>query len=59
MRIRIPRALPTYSGILLMLLCLAAGVVFAAEPPDLQEAVLEVTLSAKEPGDMMIVLLQI
>src|SRR5271169_6709623 len=56
LRIRIPRALSTYSGILVLLLCFGAGAAFAAEPPDLQEAVLEVTLSAREPGDMMIVL---
>jgi outer membrane usher protein len=37
-------------------LCLAAHAAFAAEPPDLSEAVLEVTLSAKEAGEMMIVL---
>jgi outer membrane usher protein len=56
MRNRIPRALPTYSGILVLMLYLAARAALAAEPPDLQEAVLEVTLSAKEPGEMMIVL---
>jgi outer membrane usher protein len=56
MRIRIPRALPTYSGVLVLVLWLAARAAFAAEPSDLQEAVLEVTLSAKQPGEMMIVL---
>jgi outer membrane usher protein len=55
-RNRIPRALPTYSGLLLLALCLAAHAAFAADPPELAEAVLEVTLSAKEPGEMMIVL---
>jgi outer membrane usher protein len=48
--------MPTYSGLLLWTLCLAAHAAFAADPPDLTEAVLEVTLSAKEPGEMMIVL---
>jgi len=48
--------MPTYSGLWVLALCLAAHAAFAAEPPDLSEAVLEVTLSAKEPGEMMIVL---
>src|SRR5271165_1407167 len=48
--------MPTYSGLLLLALCLAAHAAFAADPPDLQEAVLEVTMSAKEPGEMLIVL---
>ena len=56
MRNRIPRALSTYSAILVLVLYLVARAACAAEPPDLQEAVLEVTLSAKEPGEMMIVL---
>src|SRR5271167_4756506 len=56
MRNRILRALPTFPGILMLLLGLTAHAAWAAEPPDLQEAVLEVTLSAREPGDMMIVL---
>src|SRR5277367_2943338 len=58
MRNRIPRALSTYSAILVLVLVLylAARAACAAEPPDLQEAVLEVTLSARQPGEMMIVL---
>ena len=56
MRNRIPRALSTYSAILVLVLFVVARAACAAEPPDLQEAVLEVTLSAKEPGEMMIVL---
>jgi outer membrane usher protein len=48
--------MPTYSGLWVLALCLAAHAAFAAEPPDLSEAVLEVTLSAKEAGEMMIVL---
>src|SRR5271165_7065392 len=56
MRNRIPRALPTYSGILVLVLYFAAHAASAAAPPDLQEAVLEVALSANGPGEMMIVL---
>src|SRR5271167_2757267 len=56
LRIRIPRALSTCCGVLVLLLGLLARAAYAVEPPDLQEAVLEVTLSEKEPGDMMIVL---
>ncbi len=54
--IRIAYALQTYSALLLMLLCLAARSAPAAEPPQLTEAVLEVTLSAGEPGEMTVVL---
>lgn len=46
----------TYSGLLLLALCCSARVAIAASPPGLTEAVLEVTLSADEPGEMMIVL---
>jgi len=46
----------TYSGLLLLALCLLARAAIAASPPELTEAVLEVTLSADEPGEMMIVL---
>ena len=53
--IRIAYALQTYSG-LLLLLCLAAHTAIAANPPQLSEAVLEVTLSAEEPGEMIVVL---
>jgi outer membrane usher protein len=57
--IRIAYALQTYSGLLLLLLlmlCLAAQAAIAANPPALTEAVLEVTLSAAEPGEMIVVL---
>ncbi len=53
--IRIAFALQTYSGLLLML-CLAAHGVIAAEAPQLTESVLEVTLSKAEPGEMIVVL---
>jgi outer membrane usher protein len=53
--IRIAYALQTYSG-LLLLFCLAAHAAIAATPPQLTEAVLEVTLSADEPGEMIVVL---
>ncbi|HSZ08854.1 MAG TPA: hypothetical protein VK794_09990, partial [Steroidobacteraceae bacterium] len=53
--IRIAYALQTYSG-LLLLLCLGAQAAMAADPPGLTEAVLEVTLSDAEPGEMMVVL---
>ena len=54
--IRIARALQTYSGSLLLMLCLAAPAAIAASPPELTEAVLEVTLSDAEPGEMIVVL---
>jgi outer membrane usher protein len=53
---RIAYALQTYSGLLIMMLCLGAQSVVAAETPQLSEAVLEVTLSAAEPGEMTVVL---
>ena len=52
---RIAYALQTYSGLLLML-CLAAHGAIAADAPQLTEAVLEVTLSDGEPGEMIVVL---
>jgi outer membrane usher protein len=55
-RNRIARALQTYSGLLLLILCGTVETAFAADPPQLTEAVLEVSVSADEPGDMMIVL---
>src|ERR1700729_3296346 len=54
--IRIAYALKTYSGVLIMTLCLAAQLALAADPPQLTEAVLEVTLSSAEPGEMVVVL---
>lgn len=54
--IRIAYALQTYSGLLLLMLCLGAQAAIAANPPALTEAVLEVTLSASEPGEMIVVL---
>jgi outer membrane usher protein len=61
--IRIAYALQTYSGLLLMLFFAAQGAraataatATAANPPDLTEAVLEVTLSDAEPGEMIVVL---
>ena len=39
-----------------MLLCLAAQSALAADPPPLSEAVMEVTSSAAEPGEMTVVL---
>jgi outer membrane usher protein len=54
--IRIAYALQTYSGLLVMLLCLAAQSALAADPPPLSEAVMEVTSSAAEPGEMTVVL---
>ena len=39
-----------------MLLCLAAQSALAADPPALSEAVMEVTSSAAEPGEMTVVL---
>jgi outer membrane usher protein len=53
--IRIAYALQTYSGPLLLLLFLATPAI-AASPPDLTEAVMEVTLSDAEPGEMIVVL---
>jgi outer membrane usher protein len=49
------RAKQTYSGLLLLMLWLAVRAAFA-DPPQLSEAVLEVTLSDKEPGQMLVVL---
>src|SRR6204780_5264806 len=54
--IRIAYALQTYSGLLIMMLCLASQTAIAADAPQLTEAVLEVTLSASEPGEMVVVL---
>jgi outer membrane usher protein len=59
--IRIAYAQQTYSGLPLLLLlplllCLAAHTAIAANTPQLSEAVLEVTLSADEPGEMIVVL---
>lgn len=53
--IRIAHALQTYSGALLLILFLAAPA-SAASPPYLTEAVMEVTLSDAEPGEMIVVL---
>jgi outer membrane usher protein len=53
--IRITSALQTYSG-LLLILCFAAPMVIAAGAPELTEAVMEVTLSDAEPGEMIVVL---
>ena len=50
------RALQTYSGALVLMLCIAVRAVFAQSVPELSEAVLEVTLSDKEPGEMIVVL---
>jgi outer membrane usher protein len=54
--IRIAYALQTYSGLLLLMLGFAAQCAIAASPRALTEAVLEVTLSDAEPGEMMVVL---
>ena len=54
--IRIAYALQTYSGLLLLTLGFAAQCAIAASPPALTEAVLEVTLSDTQPGEMMVVL---
>ena len=54
--IRIAYALQTYSGLLVMLLCLAAQSALAADLPPLSEAVMEVTSSPAEPGEMTVVL---
>jgi outer membrane usher protein len=53
--IRIAHSLQTYSGALLLMLCLASPAI-AASPPELTEAVMEVTLSDGEPGEMTVVL---
>ena len=53
--IRIAYALQTYSGLLLMMLWAASSAV-AADAPQLTEAVMEVTLSNSEPGEMVVVL---
>jgi outer membrane usher protein len=53
---RIAYALRTYSGLLIMMLCLAARSASAADAPQLAEAVLEVALSSNEPGEMLVVL---
>jgi outer membrane usher protein len=55
-RFWITLAIQTYSGLLFLALCSAAPAAWAADPPKLIEAVLEVTLNAGEPGEMMIVL---
>jgi outer membrane usher protein len=52
---RIAYALQTYSGLLLMMLWSAQPAI-AADPPQLTEAVMEVTLSNTEPGEMVVVL---
>jgi outer membrane usher protein len=54
--VRIAYALQTYSGLLIMIICLAVQTAGAADAPQLTEAVLEVTLSASEPGEMVVVL---
>jgi outer membrane usher protein len=48
-------ALQTYSGLLLLTFCLAHSAL-ASDPPEISEAVLEVSLSAAEPGEMIVVL---
>jgi outer membrane usher protein len=53
--IRIAYALQTYSGPLLLMFFLAAPAI-AASPPEMTEAVMEVTLSDTEPGEMIVVL---
>jgi outer membrane usher protein len=55
-RNRITHALRTYSGAALLLLMSAFHGAFAADPAQLTEAVLEVTLRDTEPGEMMVVL---
>ncbi|HXP64580.1 MAG TPA: hypothetical protein VN815_03820, partial [Steroidobacteraceae bacterium] len=55
--IRIVYALQTYSALLLMALWFAApSTAVAAADPQLTEAVMEVTSSAAEPGEMTVVL---
>ena len=53
---RLAYALQTYSGLLIMMLCLAAHSAVGADAPRLTEAVLEVSLSNTEPGEMIVVL---
>jgi outer membrane usher protein len=53
---RFAYALQTYSGLLILLLCLAVQSARAAATPQVSEAVLEVTLSNTEPGEMTVVL---
>jgi outer membrane usher protein len=53
--IRIAYALQTYSGVLLML-WLAAQPAFAADPSQLTQSVIEVTLSGTDTGEMLVVL---
>src|ERR1700723_1653730 len=53
---RIAYALRTFSGLLIMMLGLVAQTAIAPDPPQLTEAVLEVTLSDGEPGEMLVVL---
>jgi outer membrane usher protein len=51
------RAKQTYSGmLLLMMLCLFANAALAQPAPQLSEAVLQVSLSEKDPGEMLVVL---
>ena len=54
--IRIAYARQTYSGLLLLMLGFGAQCAIAASPTALTEAVLEVTLSDAEAGEMMVVL---
>jgi outer membrane usher protein len=53
---RIGYALQTYSGLLCLMLCLAARAAVASDSPALTEAVLEAALSEAEPGEMIVVL---
>jgi outer membrane usher protein len=53
---RIAYALRTYSGLLILTVCLAAQTAIAADALQLTEAVLDVTLSNSEPGEMVVVL---
>jgi outer membrane usher protein len=55
-RIRNAHSLQTYSGLLLMVLFFAAPTAHAQSPANLTEAVLEVALSDKEQGEMLVVL---
>ena len=54
-RNRFTRAIQTYSGLLLMLMCLLINSARAADSPPLNEAVLEIS-STGIPGEMMVVL---
>ena len=54
-RNRFLRAIQTYSGLLLMLLCLMGNVALAEDPAALSEAVMEIS-STGMPGEMMVVL---